>query len=137
MQFSTLPVCGIRRQTLVIPSASAIWAGIPPIDEPLLHVLVDAVLISQSAGLPVPFGFLPKWLHGFRRMVYLLRFSEEETFTTIVAMGDTLVPIHGQGFVPLVGTIGMTFRTELLLLSVVFNAEFFQFFVIYFHSCCF
>ena len=70
-------------------------------------------------------------------MVYLLRFSEEETFATIVAMGDTLFPIHGQGFVPLVGTVGMTLRTELLFLSVVGDAEFFQFLVIYFHCCCF
>ena len=70
-------------------------------------------------------------------MVYLLLFPKEETLATIVAMGDTLVPIHGQAFVPLVGTVGMTFRTELFLLSVVGDAEFFQFFVIYFHSCCF
>ena len=70
-------------------------------------------------------------------MVYLLRFSEEETFATIVAMSDTLFPIHGQRLVALVGPVGMTLRTELLLLSVVGDAEFFQFFVIYFHSCCF
>ena len=70
-------------------------------------------------------------------MVNLLRLPEEETLATIVAMGYTLVPIYRQRLVCLIGTVRMTFGAKLLLLSVVGNAECFQFLVIYFQDCCF
>ena len=47
---------------------------------------------------------------------YSLGLSEEEVFATVMAMGNTLFPIHRQGFVPFVGAVGMTFRTDLLFL---------------------
>ena len=67
-----------------------------PLLEPIAHVCIQGFFVGQTARLPVFLGFLSGWLHGFRCMVNLLRFSEEKTLATIVAMGYTLVPIYGQ-----------------------------------------
>ena len=103
-----------------------------PVREPPAHIFVQRFLVGEATGGLVGLRLLP--VFRLRCVCHLFGLAEEEALAAVMAMGDALFPIHRQGFVPFVGAVGMTFRTELLFLPVIGNTECFQFLIINFQT---